>query len=144
MVDDFIHLLPSSFTLISSLEWQWKTFILLSAAPSVMLLLLFPWMIESPRLHLKAKQEKRAVQTLQLIAKKNHLEPFPEGLKLKGLPEEESKKRQWLAIFSRKYALSTFILTFLWFLNMGAYYGICFVTPLYFKALHDNEYLAVS
>ena len=25
---------------------------------------------------------------------------------------------------------------------MGSYYGICFVTPIYFKAQHDNEYVA--
>jgi nitrate/nitrite transporter NarK len=104
---------------------------------------MFPWMIESPRFHLKAKNEQKAIQTLRAMALKNKMQPaFPDNLRLKSLPEEVSKAEQWKTLFNKKYRLSTLILTGQWFLNMGAYYGICFVTPLYFKALHDNEYLA--
>jgi putative MFS transporter len=131
------------FTLIPSIDWQWKAYVILAAVPSLILLTMFPWMIESPRFHLKAKNEQKAIQTLRAMALKNKMQPaFPDNLRLKSLPEEVSKAEQWKTLFNKKYRLSTLILTGLWFLNMGAYYGICFVTPLYFKALHDNEYLA--
>lgn len=134
-----------AFTLLPP-EWQWKAFVIFAAIPSLSLLFLFPWMVESPRYHLRKGQEEKAVATLRLAALKNKVD-LPEDLKLQAQSQEDKSSnnnrwQKWLTIFSRKYCLTTVLLLLLWFLNMGSYYGICFVTPLYFKALHDNEYLA--
>lgn len=148
------------------LNWQWRTFIILSAVPSVVLLGLFPFLIESPRYHLSRNTQAmadKAVETLYKIQDINKLSTLPENLKLHKLDDGASRK-EWKKLFDKNFCLTTIILTCLWFLNMGAYYGICFVTPLYFKGrflchvflslwlslsltfpflgLHDNEYLA--
>ena len=111
-------------------------------------------------------QEDKAIATLRLIQKRNKLQVLPENLKLKESAPCRSGLNQWSGLFAKGYIRTTCLLGGMWFLNMGAYYGICFITPSYFKvsspllflslsslghwtdlslfskAMHDNEYLA--
>ena len=153
------------FTQIPAEAWQWRSYVLLSAAPSVLLLALFPWLVESPRFDLAHGHEDRALKTLRLVDGANakaralwapraegHSAPplaLPANLRLlrgaqgtKPSPTLGTRLGSWVGLFRAPHTYTTLPLCALWFLNMGAYFGICFVTPLYFKAMNDNAYLA--
>lgn len=119
--------------------------VMVSAAPSVLLLILFPWLVESPRFHLGAGKREAAEKTVRKIALANRASAFPRNFRLRE-PSAPSSRGEGATIarvlFGEDLWPTTLILASLWFLNMGSYYGICFVTPIYFKAQHDNEYVA--
>ena len=131
--------------LIPDPNWQWRALVMVSAAPSLLLLLLFPWLVESPRFHLGAGKRQAAEETVRKIALANRASAFPRNFRLRE-PSAPSSRGEGATIarvlFGEDLWPTTLILASLWFLNMGSYYGICFVTPIYFKAQHDNEYVA--
>jgi MFS family permease len=125
---------------------QWQLFLVLSAVPSLSLLTMFPWLVESPRYYMISNQEEKALEVLKHAAKKNKVK-LPQNLKLKTVGNNTNKNQQGQGhshlktLFSKKLRLTTFLLFGLWFCSVISYYGLSFVTPLYFSYQNHNEYV---
>ncbi|QDZ18778.1 MFS general substrate transporter [Chloropicon primus] len=121
---------------------QWRLFLVLSALPSLTLLTIFPWLVESPRYYLVHGRGEEAVQVLKAAAARNKVR-LPDNLKLHApkKPAAGGKSESHLkTLLGKKYRTTTVLLWGLWFCSVISYYGLCFVTPLYFSFQHQNEY----
>ena len=123
---------------------QWQLFLVMSAIPSLSLLTIFPWLVESPRYYMISNQEEKALEVLKHAAKKNKVK-LPQNLKLKMVGKQKNSGAQehshFQTLFGKKLRLTTFLLFGLWFCSVISYYGLSFVTPLYFAYQNHNEYV---
>ena len=124
---------------------QWRLFLVLSAVPSMLLLCMFPWMVESPRFYLMQHQEEKAIAVLKKAAARNGAQSkLPAVFRLARPPRQgptNGMLGQLGLLFSPRLRLTTSLLWGLWFCSVVSYYGLSFVTPMYFAYQHQNEYL---
>merc|ERR1719235_1250259 len=78
--------------LIPDPNWQWRALVMVSAAPSLLLLLLFPWLVESPRFHLGAGKRGEAEKTVRKIALANRTSAFPRNFRQAGRGGENGQE----------------------------------------------------
>ena len=142
----------------------WRVFVGLSAAPSILLLGMFPWLPESPRYLLVSGQKEALVRTCERAARVNCVE-LPEDFHIVDSVPGGSAADDPAEVFDEKdpplpVALgagkmarvqdllvpsmrrTTVLLWIQWFALVFSYYGLAFVTPAYFSAQQGNEYLA--
>jgi len=123
--------------------WEdWRLLFTLSALPSIVLLIIFPWLVESPRYLLLRGHEEKAITVIKNAAKRNKV-TLPENFSLV-IPEANQERQDWKHfgyLFSKKYRITTVLLWCLWLFSIGNYYGVCFVTPQYLAYEGQNEYM---
>lgn len=125
------------FTLPGDTHWQ--LFLVLSALPSLTLLAIFPWLVESPRYYMVHGQDEKALKVLKFAAARNKVK-LPQSLKLQKPKQVAKTGGHMKTLLGKKYRLTTVLLWGLWFSSVISYYGLSFVTPLYFSFQNHNEY----
>ena len=96
---------------------QWRFFLVLSAIPSLTLLAIFPWLVESPRYYMVKGMEHKAVEVLKYAASRNKVR-LPEDLRLqmpKKAQQAQGSTSHFKTLFGDKYRTTTLLLWGLWF-----------------------------
>ena len=122
----------------------WRGFLVLSALPSCLMLLMFPWLPESPRYLLVAKKYDKLLALCKEAARANGV-TLPADFSIarpRETPGGEVKKARFTDLFAPGMRLTTALLWVVWFSNVFCYYGLVFVTPQYFALASGNEYEA--
>lgn len=119
---------------------QWRLFLVLSAMPSISLLAMFPWLVESPRYLAVTGRMDKAVEVLKLAAQKNRVR-LPHNFKLVAPKRPAHNQSHLRTLLGKKLRVTTLLLWGLWFCSVISYYGLSFVTPLYFSFQNGNEYV---
>jgi len=122
---------------------QWRLFLVLSAIPSITLLTIFPWLVESPRFYMVVDKHDKALEVVKGAAAKNKVK-LPENLRIQA-PKKAAAAMAAGGVFrtllGKRLRVTTVLLWGLWFSAVISYYGISFITPLYFSFNGHNEYV---
>lgn len=126
-----------AWIVLPTIGWRWLLFI--SAMPFVLLLGLFPWIPESPRLLLTQGKHLEAQAILKRVAEWNK-SSLPRGRLALSNPmtgEEQvvAKKSTIFDLFSPSLRRMTIVLWAIWFAHSIVYYGLILFTPEYFQEI---------
>lgn len=112
---------------------------------SIMFAVLIPFsllMPESPRYLLVSNKIKEAQETLERVA---YVNEKPVDFEIVHSHERKAQelaetKASFIGIFSRKMIFTTIVTAFIWIIGAFSYYGIAFLTPVYFAVKTDGIY----
>ncbi|XP_016894270.1 synaptic vesicle 2-related protein [Cynoglossus semilaevis] len=114
--------------IMPTLGWRWL--LALSCLPMALFLCLCYWLPESPRFDVLSGNRRKAMRTLNLIAKQNG-KVLPQG---KLVAHKQDKRGRISDLFTPQYRMTTILLWFIWFANAFSYYGVILLTTEMFQA----------
>eukprot|EP01117_Protostelium_nocturnum_P015348 TRINITY_DN5945_c0_g1_i1.p1 TRINITY_DN5945_c0_g1~~TRINITY_DN5945_c0_g1_i1.p1 ORF type:complete len:478 (-),score=122.17 TRINITY_DN5945_c0_g1_i1:115-1548(-) len=118
---------------LPTLGWRWL--LAFSALPSVVLIVFYRVIPESPRYLLQQGRRAEAEQALRVAALKNGREvPIGQLTLDQSLDIHQPKDLPFSQLLNPTFRMITLTLWWIWTSNTFAYYGIVLVTPQYFQS----------
>uniref|UniRef100_A0A7S3G574 Major facilitator superfamily (MFS) profile domain-containing protein n=1 Tax=Palpitomonas bilix TaxID=652834 RepID=A0A7S3G574_9EUKA len=121
-------------------EYGWRRLLLISSVPTGSILLVLPFIPESPRFLLLKGRERKAFAVLKKVARRNN-RPLP--ISIMGLLPHYKKEpvspkngffKPLVLLFSKGMRRQTIVLWLLWFFASGGLIGVIIFLPQYFHA----------
>jgi MFS family permease len=137
-------LIPINVIHISEVEiGSWRVILFILGLSSLLVLVLYPIIPESPRYLIVANRRNEAEEVLQRMIRWNGKPPLKGSLSDAAKVETTSEQANFILMFSNGFWKITLPIFAMWMICSLVYFGVVVMTPAYFKESTSNAYLEI-